>query len=91
MVASIDDYVVFVAPLDKDRRVELNGPLGVTVVEIKNGAARIVSSPCAKKICIHMGDARRSGDLLACVPNHLIINIEGRKDEEGGGYDFIQR
>lgn len=91
VVATIDDRVVFVAPLDKDRRVALEGPLGETVVEIKDGAARILSSPCTKKICIHMGDVRHSGDLLACVPNHLVINIEGRKDEEGDGYDFIQR
>ena len=91
VVASVDDQVVFVAPLDKDRQVELKGPLGVTVLEIKGGAARIVSSPCTKKICIHMGEARRNGDLLACVPNHLVISIEGNRDGEDDDYDFIQR
>lgn len=91
VVVSLDDKVIFVAPLNKDRRVELEGPLGITVLEIKDGAARIISSPCTKKICIHMGKIQRSGDLLACVPNHLVINIEGDKDGEDGDYDFIQR
>jgi len=92
VVVSLDDKVVFVAPLNKDRRVELEGPLGMTVLEIKDGAARIISSPCTKKICIHMGEVRHSGDLLACIPNHLVINIEGDKDgEDDGDYDFIQR
>ena len=91
VVVSINDEIVFVAPLNKDRHVALEGPLGVTVLEIKAGAARIISSPCTKKVCIHMGEVRRSGDLLACVPNHLVINIEGNEDEDDGDYDFIQR
>jgi hypothetical protein len=91
VVVSVNDKIVFVAPLNKDRHVELEGPLGVTVLEIKGGAARILSSPCTKKICVHMGEARRSGDLLACVPNHLVISIEGNKDGEDSDYDFIQR
>ncbi len=91
VVVSRDNKVIFVAPLNKNRRIELEGPLGITVLEIKDGAARIVSSPCTKKICIHMGAARRNGDLLACVPNHLVITIEGDQDGEDGDYDFIQR
>jgi len=91
VVVSVNDTIVFVAPLNKDRHVELEGPLGVTVLEIQDGAARILSSPCTKKICIHMGEARDSGDLLACVPNHLVVNIERDKGGENGDYDFIQR
>ncbi len=89
VVVSSDDRIVFVAPLDKDRRVELDGPLGITVLQIENGAARIISSPCSQKICIGMGEARHTGDLLACVPNHLVISIEG--DSDGEEYDFISR
>ena len=89
VVVSSDDQIVFVAPLDKDRRVELNGPLGITVLQIENGAARIISSPCTQKICIGMGEARHTGDLIACVPNQLVISIEG--DSDGEEYDFIRR
>ena len=89
VVVSSDDRIVFVAPLDKNRRVELDGPLGITVLQIENGAARIISSPCSQKICIGMGEARDTGDLLACVPNHLVISIEG--DSDGEEYDFISR
>ncbi|WP_321367865.1 NusG domain II-containing protein [uncultured Desulfuromusa sp.] len=91
VVVSSGDRVVFVAPLDKDQRVELEGPLGVTVLQIENGAARIISSPCAHKVCIRMGEARHSGDLLACVPNDLVVSIEGDSTGEDGEYDFIRR
>ena len=89
VVVSSDDRIVFVAPLNKDRRVELDGPLGITVLQIENGAARIISSPCAQKICIGMGEACHTGDLIACVPNQLVISIEGEGD--GQEYDFISR
>ena len=89
VLVSSDDRIVFVAPLDKDQRVELNGPLGITVLQIENEAARIISSPCSQKVCIRMGEARQTGDLLACVPNHLVISIEG--DSDGEEYDFISR
>ncbi len=91
VVVSSDDRIVFVASLDKDQRVELDGPLGITILQIENGAARIISSPCSQKICIGMGEARYSGDLLACVPNQLVITIEGNSDGEDAEYDFISR
>jgi hypothetical protein len=94
VVVSSDDRIVFVAPLAKAQRVELDGPLGITVLQIKNGGARIISSPCTKKVCMHMGEARHAGDLLACVPNHLVIRIEGDEGDSGGEdaeYDFIRR
>jgi hypothetical protein len=91
VVVSSDDRIVFVAPLNKDQLVELEGPLGITVLQIKNGAARVVSSPCAHKVCIHMGEATHTGDLLACVPNKLVMTIEGDSAEEDAEYDFISR
>ena len=91
VVVSSDDRIVFVAPLNNDQLVELEGPLGITVLKIENGAARVVSSPCARKVCISMGEASHAGDLLACVPNKLVITIEGDSTEEDAEYDFIRR
>ena len=90
VVVSSDDRIIFVAPLNKDQRVELEGPLGITVLQIESGTARIISSPCSQKICIGMGAVSRTGDLLACVPNHLVVSIEGDGDGEEE-YDFISR
>lgn len=91
VVVTSEDRTVFVAPLDKDQQVELEGPLGITVLQIENGAARIISSPCANKVCIRMGEARHTGDLLACVPNELVVRIEGDKAGDDEEYDFIRR
>ncbi len=90
VVVSANDKIVFVAPLNQDRQVELDGPLGTTVLRIEHGGVRIISSPCPRKVCISMGKASQAGDLIACVPNQLVVRIEGANDGESE-YDFIRR
>jgi hypothetical protein len=89
IVVDADNRTVFTAPLDDARHFEIEGPLGTTRMEIADGAVRVLSSPCPQKICIGLGDARRAGDLLACVPNRIVVRIEGEK--EGEAYDLLSR
>ena len=81
------ERLAFTAPLSQDRHIALQGPLGETQVEIIAGKVRVISSPCPRKICIGMGEVHRSGDLLACVPNLVIVRIEG----EESTYDLLSR
>ncbi|MEI8183113.1 MAG: NusG domain II-containing protein [Desulfomonile sp.] len=62
-------------PLNRDVRFEVHGPLGKTVIQIKNGRARIVSSPCRNKICVNMGSLGQEGGVLVCVPNEVVVRI----------------
>lgn len=68
-------------PLDQDRILEVKGPLGITVVEIKNAHVRVISSPCRDKLCILKGDLVKNGDWTACMPNRFFIKIEGKNEE----------
>lgn len=80
---------VFVAALEKEQEVEVEGPLGETILQIVGGAVQVVNSPCRQKICIGMGKASHAGDLLACVPNRVVVRIEGA--EEQRPYDVRSR
>ena len=91
LVVSSGDKVLFVAPLEQEQTVELAGPLGTTRLRIAEGSVQVISSPCAQKICIGMGQIRRSGALLACVPNRLVIRIEGERPADGEQYDLLSR
>lgn len=55
---------------------------GEVVLEQRRGEVRVVSSPCAGKICIHQGWAHRSGERLVCVPTGLVVVLEGGPREE---------
>lgn len=91
LVVERDGQVIFVAPLDQPRQVRLKGPLGETELEIREGKACILSSPCSHKVCIGMGRIAAAGELLACVPNHLLVRIEGEPPEENDDYDLLSR
>ena len=84
--------VIYKAPLAVDLRVDLAGPLGITELEIIAGQVRIISSPCRFKVCIGMGKIGRSGEIIACVPNRLLVQIVG---QNGGvkeqDYDLLSR
>jgi hypothetical protein len=81
-IVQSDDRVEGEFPLGEARLIHVQGPLGETEVAIEDGAARIVASPCARKVCVRMGAARRAGQTLVCVPNRVIVRIEG--DRAGG-------
>jgi Uncharacterized protein conserved in bacteria len=67
--------------LGTDRTVRIPGQLGDTVVRIKGGSARIAESPCPNQTCVAAAPVSRRGEWAACLPNRVIIRIEG---EEGG-------
>ncbi|MEJ2200822.1 MAG: NusG domain II-containing protein [Desulfuromonadaceae bacterium] len=90
VVVERQGQVIFSAPLGVDRTVTLNGPLGETQLRIRDGHAGIISSPCAHKVCIGMGQIAQQGELLACVPNDLLVRIEGQEAEEPS-HDLISR
>lgn len=69
-------------PLRADVEVEVPGPLGVTHVHVRGGAAWISDSPCPEKICVASGRIGRVGSWIACLPNRVFVRIEGRQDAE---------
>jgi hypothetical protein len=82
--------IIFQAPLDQPRTVTFTGPVGETVLAIADGGARIVASSCPHHICQASGTVRRSGQLLACIPNRLLLRVAGQPPEEGA-YDLLSR
>jgi len=67
----------WVFPLGEDRTIAVRGPLGDTVVELRGGQARVLSSPCTEKICVRTGAIARPGEWIACLPNRVILDIQG--------------
>lgn len=66
----------FVYSLDSQDTYSFRGLLGDTKVEIADGAARVVSSPCPNKTCVQQGAISRPGQWIACLPNGVIVYIE---------------
>jgi hypothetical protein len=72
---------VWVFPLDAAETLTVPGPLGDTVVEIRNHQARVLSSPCANQSCVAAGHIRTGRQWVACLPNNVFVVIEGTDDD----------
>ncbi|MBN1881614.1 MAG: NusG domain II-containing protein [Deltaproteobacteria bacterium] len=65
--------LVGVFPLEEERIIEVQGPLGISTVVIENGEAYMLDSPCPNKVCIAMGHISEPGDTIICIPNRVYI------------------
>jgi hypothetical protein len=70
----------WVFPADAEERVAVPGPLGDTVVEVRRGRARVLSSPCDNQTCVAAGHIDARGQWTACLPNRVFVVIEGTGD-----------
>ena len=64
-----------VVSLSPDRELVIPGPLGESRIEISQGRARFLSSPCHGKVCVHTGWLQRGGEVAACLPNRVSIQL----------------
>jgi hypothetical protein len=55
VVIEVDQKRVSRYSLSKDRIADVEGPLGMTRIEIRAGKARILRSPCKLKVCTKPG------------------------------------
>lgn len=74
----------WIFPLDAEETVRVTGPLGTTVIQIHDRAARVESSPCANQSCVAAGPVNRHGSWTACLPNNVFLMVE---NYPGGTYD----
>ena len=62
-------------PLKKSGTFPLNGGTNILVVE--NGEAWVSEANCPDKVCMGMGKISRNGEFIACLPNRLLVVVEG--------------
>ena len=67
--------------LDKNVSAAIGGALGDSVIAIENGRARFIDSPCDNKLCVLHAPLSDSGHWSACLPNQIMLRIEGNSDQ----------
>ena len=77
VVIEVDGELVGNFSLEEDRFIPVDGKLGTTKVEIVGTGVRVLDSPCPHKLCVKSGTISRSGETLVCLPNGVVIRIEG--------------
>ncbi|MFT4577982.1 MAG: hypothetical protein ACI8PD_002114 [Nitrospinales bacterium] len=80
VVIEVDQKRVARYALSKDRITHVEGPLGITKIEIRDGKARILRSPCKLKVCIKSGYIQYADRISVCLPNRVVVRIEGNAE-----------
>jgi len=64
-------------PIDADEVITVSGPLGDTMVSIAENRVWVKSSPCDNQTCAAAGYLTRKGQWTACLPNNVLVVIQG--------------
>lgn len=75
VVVQVDGKEVIRSVLAKDDRFSVEGVLGNTEIDIKDGQVRVIDSPCSRKICVQTGWIHKPYQTIICAPNHLVIYL----------------
>jgi len=57
--------------------LQVEGDLGPSDIIIDEHGARIASAPCSSQHCVLSGSHAHAGDIIACVPNKILITLRG--------------
>lgn len=59
------------------KTIEISSDYGFNIVKIEKGQACVTESNCRDKLDVKAGAIGRAGQSLVCLPNRLVITIEG--------------
>ncbi len=77
-VVTVDGEEIGRYPLNRSGTFPLNG--GTNTLVIGDGMAWVIEANCPDKVCMGMGKISRNGEFIACLPNRLIVVVEGGED-----------
>jgi len=66
---------------------EIHGRIGVSQLRVEAGRVRFIDSPCPGRICVHSGWLARTGEVAACLPNGIVVEVLGGERE----FDAVNR
>jgi len=78
----------FLYDLNRDAHLQFEGPIGIMHVEIADGAARVISSPCREQICVNSRPMTSGGDWTACLPNRVFLEVTGKDETEVDAFSY---
>ena len=80
-----DGKVIAEFALTKSKQFEVQGELGVTVIEVQPGRARVLSDPGPRQYCVKQGWLMRANAVAICAPSHISLSMVGKEP----GYDSV--
>ncbi len=89
VVVTIDGQVYGSYPLSEDRTESIELPDGsYNILTISGGYADVTEASCPDQICVKHNHIRYSGESIVCLPNKVVVTVEGGEDNDIDGSTF---
>lgn len=89
VVVTIDGEVYGTYPLSEDRTERIELPDGsYNILIISDGYADVSEASCPDQICVKHNHIRYSKESIVCLPNKVVVTVEGGKENEIDGSTF---
>lgn len=64
--------------LTHNQTLDVPGPLGVSLITVEGGRARVARDPSPRQYCVKQGWLSRAGETAICLPNQISLELVGR-------------
>ena len=59
--------------------------IGPVILELGEGTAKVLSSPCRNKVCVRTGGISHAHSEIICMPAQMLVVMEGKPGAGSGG------
>ena len=73
----------------KGKTIPIETEFGYNLIEIGDEEVWVIEASCPDELDIKQGKISKSGEIIVCLPNRLVIEIKGT--DETGEIDYIGR
>jgi hypothetical protein len=84
-VVFIGDRQVMEISMQTDSLYHLQGVLGPADIEVADGHVHMLRSTCPHQTCMKMGWISQPKEVVVCIPNRILIRIEGKSENDLDG------
>ncbi|MTI68775.1 MAG: NusG domain II-containing protein [Firmicutes bacterium] len=64
------------------KTIEVKTEYGFNKIEIGKNKVRMIESDCHDQLCVKQGWINAPGNVVVCLPNRLVIELEGSKESK---------
>lgn len=76
-VVTVDGEVYGTYSLAKDQTIEIQDG---NRLRIQNGQAKMEWADCPDQLCVHQKAISRTGESIICLPNQVVVSVQGSKE-----------
>lgn len=66
-----------VVSLAQNLEINVPGPLGISLITIRDHQARIMIDPSPRQYCVRQGWLKSVGEIAICLPNQVSVELTG--------------